>query len=127
MLWGFAFSWRFPLFESLAGSLNWTLKQTGVTPWPEYQDIVFVDSQEPVWYIAWFKEPVWLAPIIAALAPVIAIIVAVFLGSVLWRVLPQEVRQPIEDVLGLLPLVLVMGVMAFLPQATQMLSPPKEE
>lgn len=126
MLWGFSFQWRFPLFDTLAGGLNWTLRQAGVTPWPGTQDIVFVEATEAVWYIAWLKGAAWLAPIIAALAPILAIMAAVFLGSVLWRVVPQPLRQPVEQTLALLPLALVMGVMAFLPQVTRMLAPEEE-
>lgn len=130
MLWGFTFSWRFPLFDSLASGLNWTLKQVGVTPWPEYQDICFVDASDPVWYFAWHKQQPWLLAIITALVPVIVVIVAVFLGSLLWRVLPSSITQPIEQVLAmlpsLLPLVVIMALAFFLPQLTKMLSPPKE-
>ena len=122
------FKWRFPLFEQAAGLANQAMKGLGVTPWPEYSDIIFYHPTEPWWYITWVKGFAWLAPILAALLSFFStwagqLLIAVFLGSLLWRVVPKEVKQPVGDILQMLPSLVVLALLAFMPQLVQGLVP----
>ncbi len=113
------FRWRFPLFEQLAGGLNWVLRQRGVTPWPEHADIVFAHATEPVWHIAWLRNPVWTAVILPALiaffaGPVGIVLTAIFLGALLYRIIPRGITEPVEDFVGMLPPLLAIAVMGLL-------------
>jgi len=137
MLVGITFQWRFPFFEWAAGLVNLMLKGSipfpvtedvpyqyqnqyiQLTPWPEFTDIVFVDPTEPVWYIAWVKTSPWWQAILAAMAGTFATYVGIaflvlFLGAVVWRVLPQEIKQPIQEVLNALPNLVILAVMVMI-------------
>jgi len=37
-----------------------------------------------------------------------------FLGAVVWRVLPQEIKQPIQEVLNALPNLVILAVMVMI-------------
>lgn len=113
------FRWRFPLFEQLAGGFNWILKQKGVTPWPEYADIVFTHATEPTWYIAWLRNPVWKAVILPALTAFFTgqvgiVLTAVFFGALLYRIIPRGITEPIEEFFEMLPPLLAIATMGFL-------------
>ena len=113
------FRWRFPLFEQLAGGFNWILKQRGVTPWPELADVVFFHPTEPVWYLAWLRNPVWKAIILPALiaffaGPVGIALTLIFLGALLYRVIPREITKPVEEFLRVLAPLLAIVTMGLL-------------
>jgi hypothetical protein len=129
------FKWRFPLFEQMSGALNWILKQAGVTPWPEYRDIVFYHPSEAIWYIAWLKGAPWWQVIVAALvgfftSTVGIALAAVFLGALLYRIIPGGIREPLEEFFNMLPPLLGIATMGFLvlavPNLVERVAPSKE-
>jgi len=113
------FRWRFPLFEQLAGGLSWLLRRREVTPWPEHTDIVFAHATEPIWYIAWLRNPLWTAVILPALiaffaGPVGVALTVIFLGALLYRIIPRELTEPVEEFVGMLPPLLAIAAMGLL-------------
>jgi hypothetical protein len=113
------FNWRFPLFEQIAGLYDWELKREGVQPWPGYGMIVFCHETEPIWYVCWRKGFAWGAVIAAVLISFFAswvgqALAAVFLGALVYRLLPPEITKPIEDFLKNLSPLLVIAAMGFL-------------
>lgn len=119
MLLEISFKWRFPLFEHAASLFNWAFKRAGVKTWAEYTDIVFVHPTEAKWYILWVKGGVWLPTILGVLVGFFSswagiALIAVFLGAILWRIIPPGIRTPIEQFLAMLPPILIIFTMGLL-------------
>ena len=61
------FRFRFPGFEELAGSVDYSLRnQYRVTPWPGEWRIITVDPEQPIWYVRWVKGVVWASVIVSS-------------------------------------------------------------
>jgi hypothetical protein len=70
--------------------LNNRLISAGVPSWPGYNNVVFVDSNNPLKiYIAWVKGFAWTPVVIGILFLVLPII----LGAVIWYLIPEDVRN----------------------------------
>jgi len=107
MLAQLVFQHRLPDFDYLAAELNQRCLETGVTPWPERRDFVFVDPAQPVLYICWQKGFVWWVWILGLLA---SLVLPPLIMAGLWLILPESVKEMIEAVtyLG------IMGVAMYL-------------
>jgi hypothetical protein len=109
MLAQLAFEHRPPDFDYLAVKLNQKCLETGVSPWPERQDIAFADPSEPVIYVCWQKGFVWWVWILALLG---SVILPPLIMAGLWLILPESVKQMIEGIVNLSIVGIVMFVMS---------------
>jgi hypothetical protein len=109
MLAQLAFEHRPPDFHYLAAQLNQKCLETGVSPWPERQDIALADPAEPVIYLYWQKGFVWWGWILALLG---SIILPPLIMAGLWLILPESVKQMIEGIVNLSIVGIVMFVMS---------------
>jgi hypothetical protein len=98
---------RFPESESLV-ELEGKLKGAGVPGWPGYPFIGYADTTRPSVYIAWQKGTSWLPIIIGILATVV---LPPLLGSLIWLILPQPVKDLIIGLIGMGMMMLVMWLM----------------
>ncbi|KSV17242.1 hypothetical protein DA01_07520 [Dehalococcoides mccartyi] len=107
---------QYPDIEACS-QLNQELLSQGVPPWPEHQDIVFLHPTEPAIYLAWWKGMVWWALILVLIG---SMVLPPLIGSVIWAILPDEVKQMIEM---LLVLGLMVIMMSFVSKMTKSASP----
>jgi hypothetical protein len=108
MLAQLTFEHRPPEFDYLAAELNQKCLETGVSLWPERQDIAFADPSQPVIYVCWQKGLVWWGWILALLG---SLILPPLIMAGLWLILPESVRQMLEAVINLSIMGIVMFVM----------------
>lgn len=87
---------------------NQRCREEGVTPWPEWEDIAFLDSESPTLYLCWQKGFAWWGWILMLLATVA---LPPLLMAGLWLILPEPIRELISTVINLMVLGLVMFVM----------------
>jgi hypothetical protein len=99
---------EYPSIEACS-QLNRELLQHEVPPWPEHGDIVFIHPTEPAIYLAWWKGMVWWALILVLLG---SIVLPPLLGSVIWAILPDEVKQMIEMLLMVGIMVVMMSLVS---------------
>ena len=108
MLAQLTFEHRPPEFDYLAAELNQKCLETGVSLWPERQDIAFADPSQPVIYVCWQKGMVWWGWILALLG---SLILPPLIMAGLWLILPESTRQMLEAVINLSILGVLMFVM----------------
>jgi hypothetical protein len=82
-------------FDYLAAALNQRCLETGVTSWPEHQNIAFADPAQPVIYICWQKGFVWWVWILGLLG---SLILPPLIMAGLWLILPESLKDMIEAV-----------------------------
>jgi hypothetical protein len=99
---------EYPLPEALA-QLNESCLDQGIPPWPGYDYIVYTDTTSPSVYLAWQKGIAWMPVIIGIL---VVTILPALLGSVIWLLLPQSVKDLITGIINLGMMMLVMWLMA---------------
>lgn len=97
--------------------VNWGLRQLGVTHWPELDQIAFLSGNKL--YIAWVRGPAWGAAVIHILKTFFAskiglILLGIFGFSLLWRVLPVGIQEPIGEFLNILPFIGSIAIMALI-------------
>ena len=97
----------FPTEEALA-QLELSLQEAGVEKWPGYEHVVYADTLEPAVYLVWQKGMAWL-PIIVGL--VVTVILPPLLGSLLWMVLPQDIKDLITEIINLGVMLLIMYIL----------------
>jgi len=97
----------FPAGEALS-KLNAALVEAGVSAWPGYGCIVYADATQPSVYLAWQKGIAWMPVIIGILA---LTVLPPLLGSLLWLILPQSLKDLITGLISMGMMVLVMFVM----------------
>ena len=95
---------EFPSAEALA-QLEQACSDAGVEMWPGYNHVVYADATEPQVYLAWQKGLAWMAIIIGL---VVASILPPLLGSLVWLVLPQEVKSLITGIVNMGMMMLMM-------------------
>ena len=96
-----------PSDEALA-QLNQQCLEAGVPTWPGYDYIVYADAISPSVYLAWQKGIAWLPVIIGILATVA---LPPLLMSLVWWILPEEVKSLISGLINMGIMLLVMFVM----------------
>ena len=109
------FRLRFPGFENLAQETRNILSRVGVVPWPDEWRTVFVDPDQPIWYIRWKKGNPWAGAVTAALIVVTVAIVS-------WTLF--HVFKPTLDVITgnypwLIPIIIVGGFVIYFQQQSK--------
>jgi hypothetical protein len=94
-------------FDYMAAELNQKCLETGVSLWPERQNIAFADPSQPVIYVCWQKGLIWWGWILALLG---SLILPPLIMAGLWLILPESVRQMLEAVINLS----IMGIVMFI-------------
>jgi hypothetical protein len=100
----------FPSSEAVAG-LEGALRDRGVHAWPGYPYIVYADTAAPRVYLAWQKGIAWL-PIIIGILALTAL--PALLGGIIWLLLPQEVKDLINMLVGMGMMMLMIWLMTTL-------------
>jgi len=90
------------------GEVNQACLDAGVLPWPGYEHVVYADAAKPTVYLAWQKAIAWLPIIIGILATVL---LPPLIGSVIWMLLPEPVKELISGLIGMGMMMLVMWLM----------------
>ncbi len=96
-----------PSSEALA-QLNQQCLDAGIPPWPGYDYVVYADTTQPSIYLAWQKGIAWMPIIIGLLA---TMILPPLLGSLLWWILPEEIKSLITGLMNMGMMMLVMWLM----------------
>jgi len=114
----------FPTGEMLA-RLEEKLQEAGVHTWPGYPFIVHADRSRPSVYLAWQKGIAWLPVIVGILA---LTVLPPLIGSIMWLILPQSLKDLINSLLSMGMMLLVMLVMMQVvkPLTAAMKEKPKE-
>jgi hypothetical protein len=112
----------FPTDEAMEG-LEKALGEAGVPAWPGYGYVVYADIDVPSVYLAWQKGIAWI-PIIIGLVATIAL--PPLLGSLIWWLLPQGVKDMITGLINMGMMLLVMFVMMQLMKPLTALAKPKQ-
>ncbi|MFC1874639.1 hypothetical protein ACFLY3_00570 [Chloroflexota bacterium] len=97
----------YPLTDSI-DRINQSLAEAGVEIWPGASYYVFITSEAPSLYIAWSKGMVWWGIILAVLGTVL---LPPLLTSVVWWILPEEIKTMIESLAMMGVMMLLMFVM----------------
>jgi len=90
------------------GEVNQACLNAGVLPWPSYEYVVYAETGSPTVYVAWQKAIAWLPIIIGILATVL---LPPLIGSVIWMLLPEPVKELITGLIGMGMMMLVMWLM----------------
>ena len=96
-----------PSSEMLA-QLNQQCLDAGIPPWPGHDYVVYADTTQPSVYLAWQKGIAWMPIIIGLLA---TMILPPLLGSLLWWILPEEIKSLITGLINMGMMMLVMWLM----------------
>ena len=98
---------EFPSAESL-DQLEQSFFDAGVELWPGYSHVVYADVDQPGVYLAWQKGLAWIPIIIGLIATVV---LPPLLGSFIWWILPQGIKDMITGLINMGMMLLVMFVM----------------
>ncbi len=88
--------------------LNQQCLDAGIPPWPGYDHVVYADTTQPSIYLAWQKGIAWMPIIIGLLA---TMILPPLMGSLIWWILPEEVKSLITGLMNMGMMMLVMWLM----------------
>ncbi len=97
----------YPTAEALA-QLEQVFSDAGVEHWPGYEYVVYADLSEPAVYLAWQKGFAWL-PIIIGL--VLTVALPPLVGSLIWWLLPEDVKNLITSLINMGMMLIVMVIM----------------
>ncbi len=111
---------QFPSEEALI-QLEQAFQEAGVEHWPGYDFIVYADPEQPSVYLAWQKGFAWMPIIIGLL---VTVVLPPLLGSLVWQLMPQSLKDLITSIVNLGMMALVMFL---LMQVMKPLSAPKRE
>jgi len=112
---------EFPSEEVLA-QLNQACLEAGIPTWPGYDYIVYADLTSSSVYLAWQKGIAWLPIIIGIL---VTVALPPLLMSLVWWILPEEVKSLISGLINMGMMLLVMFVMMQLVKP--LMAPAKEK
>ena len=93
-----------PSAEALA-QLNQACLEKDISTWPGYDHIVYADETAPSVYLAWQKGFAWMPVIIGIL---VVTVLPALLGSVVWLLLPQSVKDLITGIVNMGMMLLMM-------------------
>ena len=109
------------LSQEALSSLEQTISEAGVEPWPGSEYYVYADMASSSLYLVWQKGMAWLPIIIGLLATVV---LPPLLTAGLWLILPDSLKSLISNLINMGMMMLVMWlVMKMMPA----LSPEKEK
>jgi hypothetical protein len=97
-----------PVSPETLGELNQACLDAGVLPWPGCEYVVYAETGSPTVYLAWQKAIAWLPIIIGILATVL---LPPLIGSVIWMLIPEPVKELITGLIGMGMMMLVMWLM----------------
>ena len=80
----------------------------GVELWPGYDHVVYADLTQPSVYLAWQKGLAWIPIIIGLL---VTVVLPPLLGTIIWWLLPEEVKSLITGLINMGMMVVVMFIM----------------
>jgi hypothetical protein len=108
---------EFPSEEALI-RLEAALQEAGVERWPGYENLVYTEASEPSVYLVWQKGMPWLPIIIGLVATAV---LPPLMGSFLWLILPQDIKDLISEIinLGMMLLFLVIMMQLIKPLTAQ--------
>ena len=106
-----------------AGPVGQGEGKLSVLAWPGYPYIVFADTATPSVYLAWQKGIAWMPIIIGIL---VVTLLPPLLGTFIWLILPEEVKQLINALIGMGMMLLVMWLMMSLIKPLTAAERPKE-
>jgi hypothetical protein len=98
---------EFPSAESL-DQLERAFFDAGVELWPGYGHVVYADVDQPGVYLAWQKGLAWIPIIIGLL---VTTVLPPLLGSFVWLILPQGIKDTITGIINMGMMMLVMFIM----------------
>jgi len=97
----------FPTAEALS-QLEQACLDAGVELWPGNDHVVYADTSQPSVYLAWQKGLAWMPIIIGLL---VTVVLPPLLGTVIWWLLPEEVKSLITGFINMGMMVVVMFIM----------------
>ena len=110
MLVALAFPFRWPGFGWSADQADWAARSiAGLRPWPELDRVVIPDDVEAVWWVAYLSSPAWWVVIIAVIGVFILAAIAL---RIVWTVVPEEFRPPMEMIGNLIPILVTMALVS---------------
>jgi uncharacterized membrane protein len=112
---------EFPSAESL-DQLEQAFFDAGVELWPGYSHVVYADVDQPGVYLAWQKGLAWIPIIIGLIATVV---LPPLLGSFIWWILPQGIKDMITGLINMGMMMLVMFIMMQVMKPLTAASKPK--
>ena len=114
---------EFPSAQAL-DQLEQAFFDAGVELWPGYNHVVYADVDQPGLYLAWQKGLAWI-PIIVGL--LVTVVLPPLLGGLIWKLLPQSLKDLISGIVNIGIMVLVMFLMTkIMPKPTPEKEKPKK-
>jgi hypothetical protein len=114
---------EFPSADALA-QLEQAFFDAGVELWPGYNHVVYADVDQPGVYLAWQKGLAWIPIIIGLL---VTVVLPPLLGGLIWKLLPQSLKDLISGIVNMGIMVLVMFLMTkIMPKPTPEKEKPKK-
>ena len=114
---------EFPSAEAL-DQLEQAFLDAGVELWPGYSHVVYADVEQPGVYLAWQKGLAWI-PIIVGL--LVTVVLPPLLGGLIWKLMPQSLKDLISSIVNMGMMVLVMVLMTkMMPKPTPEKEKPKK-
>ena len=114
---------EFPSAEAL-DQLEQAFFDAGVELWPGYSHVVYADVDQPGVYLAWQKGLAWIPIIIGLL---VTVVLPPLLGGLIWKLLPQSLKDLITGIVNMGMMVLVMVLMTkIMPKPTPEKEKPKK-
>ena len=114
---------EFPSAEAL-DQLEQAFFDAGVELWPGYSHVVYADVDQPGVYLAWQKGLAWI-PIIVGL--LVTVVLPPLLGGLIWKLMPQSLKDLISGIVNMGMMVLVMVLMTkIMPKPTPEKEKPKK-
>jgi hypothetical protein len=114
---------EFPSAEAL-DQLEQAFFDAGVELWPGYSHVVYADVDQPGVYLAWQKGLAWIPIIIGLL---VTVVLPPLLGGLIWKLLPQSLKDLISGLINMGMMVLVMFLMTkIMPKPTPEKEKPKK-
>ena len=98
---------EFPSAEAL-DTLERAFVDAGVELWPGYNHVVYADVAQPGVYLAWQKGLAWIPIIIGLL---VTVVLPPLLGGLIWKLMPQSLKDLISGIVNMGIMVLVMVLM----------------
>ena len=114
---------EFPSAEALS-QLEQAFFDAGVELWPGYNHVVYADVDQPGVYLAWQKGLAWIPIIIGLL---VTVVLPPLLGGLIWKLMPQSLKDLISGIVNMGMMVLVMVLMTkIMPKPTPEKEKPKK-
>ena len=94
--------------EAALNQLEEACREAGIERWPGYQQVVFGEPGSSTVYMVWQKGMPWLAIIGGIL---VTVVLPPLLGSLVWLILPQDIKNLITSIINMGMLLLIMYIL----------------